>query len=86
VGVDALTGYAGAAVVTVLAVLLLLRLGRRGDAVLCALSVLGALVGNATAQAAGGSVPGPSCCRRPVAVSPVQLPERARRWRRPPWP
>jgi membrane-associated phospholipid phosphatase len=45
--VDLLTGYAGVAVLTVLLVLLLARLGRRRDAVLCGVSVAGAMLGNA---------------------------------------
>ena len=45
--VDQLTGYAGVAVLTVLLVLLLARLGRRRDAVLCGVSVGGAMLGNA---------------------------------------
>lgn len=44
--VDRLTGYAGVAVLTVLLVLLLTRLGRRRDAVLCGGSVALAILGN----------------------------------------
>ena len=45
--VDLLTGYAGVAVLAVLLVLLLGRLGRRREAVLCGVSVAGAMLGNA---------------------------------------
>lgn len=45
--VDQLTGYAGVAVLTVLLMLLLARLGRRRDAVLCGVSVGGAMLGTA---------------------------------------
>lgn len=47
VAVDLLTGYAGVGVLTVLLVLLVTRSGRRRDAVLCAVSVGGAVLGNA---------------------------------------
>jgi undecaprenyl-diphosphatase len=45
--VDWLTGYAGMAVLTMLLILLLARLGRRRDAVLCGVAVGGAMFGNA---------------------------------------
>lgn len=45
--VDRSTGYAGVAVLTVLLVLLLARLGRRREAALCGVSVAGAVLGAA---------------------------------------
>ena len=71
--VDRLTGYAGVAVLTVLLVLLLVRLGRTRNAVLCGLSVAGALVGNALLKQLVGR-PRPELLPPDVAVSPLSFP------------
>ena len=71
--VDRLTGYAGTAVLTGFAVLLLVRLGRRRDAVLCAVSVGGALVGNTLLKQLVGR-PRPDLLPPSVAVSPLSFP------------
>ena len=71
--VDPLTGYTGTAVMTGFAVLLLLRLGRRRDAVLCAMSVAGALVGTTLLKHLVGR-PRPDLLPPSVAVSPFSFP------------
>jgi undecaprenyl-diphosphatase len=71
--VDALTGYEGVAVATGLLVVLLARLGRRHDALLCAVSVGGALVGNALLKRLVGR-PRPELLPMDVAVSPSSFP------------
>jgi undecaprenyl-diphosphatase len=72
-GVDALTGYEGVAAATGLLVVLLVRLGRRHDAVLCTASVAGALVGNALLKRLVGR-PRPELLPPDVAVSPSSFP------------
>jgi undecaprenyl-diphosphatase len=73
VAVDLLTGYAGVGVLTVLLVLLLARLGRRRDAVLCAVSVGGAVLGNALLKRLVGR-PRPVLLPPDVEVSAFSFP------------
>jgi undecaprenyl-diphosphatase len=71
--VDRLTGYAGVAVLTVLLVLLLVRLGRRREAVLGGVSVVGAVLGNALLKQLVGR-PRPELLPPDVEVSPFSFP------------
>ncbi len=71
--VDLLTGYAGVAVLTVLLVLLLARLGRRRDAVLLGVSVAGALLGTALLKQVIDR-PRPELLSPDVAVSSSSFP------------
>jgi undecaprenyl-diphosphatase len=71
--VDLVTGYAGVAVLTVLLVLLLARLGRRRDAVLCGVSVAGALLGTALLKQVIDR-PRPELLSPDVAVSSSSFP------------
>lgn len=71
--VDPLTGYAGTAVLTAFVVLLLARLGRRRDAVLCAVSVAGALLGTTLLKQLVAR-PRPELLPASVDVSPFSFP------------